>query len=102
MPQEPVLLKPRDVSNLPAQRVHDRQSRTDHLLVVEIRSQFQRSPPRVLQRAHIFVFRYDGSHLVKSCRMIATRMRVLATLTTPTSILTDRKSTRLNSSPHSF
>src|SRR5439155_25131150 len=40
VPQHPELLKPRDMTNLPAERIHDLQARTDPLLFCEVCDEF--------------------------------------------------------------
>jgi hypothetical protein len=39
--EEPVLLEPRDVSNLPAKRINDRETWSDHLLVIQVLDQLK-------------------------------------------------------------
>jgi hypothetical protein len=50
MAQHPVLLEPGDMPDLPEQRIHDRQARTDQLLVAQIRHERERSFTGIGQR----------------------------------------------------
>src|SRR2546428_9782123 len=59
MPQNPILLKPRNVANLPEQRINDLQTRPHHLFIVQIVDERNRTAARLAQR---FGDRGRGNH----------------------------------------
>src|SRR6185503_8445587 len=49
MSEDPVLLEPRDVSDLPSKWINNGKTRPDHLLVIQIFDQLQRPVPGLSQ-----------------------------------------------------
>ena len=66
MSEEPILLEPRHMSNFPAQGINDRESRADHLFVVQVFNKSEGSLPGVLE----FASQLDGRRVTAHGGMI--------------------------------
>ena len=62
MTQDPILLKPGNVSNLPAQRIKDTQERADQLLVIQICYQGECTLPNFLKEVNALDYSRAGLH----------------------------------------
>jgi len=62
MTQGPILLKPGNVSNLPAQRINYTQARADQLVIVQVSSEGERPFSNLLEEFKAFDYSRTGRH----------------------------------------
>ena len=62
MTQGPILLKPGNVSNLPARRINYTQARADQLVIVQVSSEGERPFSNLLEEFKAFDYSRTGRH----------------------------------------